>query len=466
MALYHSRTRKPSRGRKLSRDLRGVAGSEPAALALIRGSSAGEISASAEKAIRTGTLRALESLPPVRRLAEHLSVSPTTAQAAYRDLQLRGLVTASGRRGTQVSARPTVSPLPVVDVPAGVRDLSTGNPDPAFLPSLPDRLHRLNGRQSLYGESPYVADLLDLAVDRYRADGIKPDSLAIVGGALDGIERTMAAHLRPGDRVGVEDPGFHSLFDLILALGLIPEPIAVDDLGLVPQGLEASVRRLSAVVVTPRAQNPTGAALDGRRATELRQVLATCPDILLLEDDHFGPASGAESHTLTGGQEHWAVIRSSSKALGPDLRVAVVAGDAVTISRVEGRQRVGAGWVSRLLQGLVADMLRDPNVDRLIQSATREYAKRRHALISALAEQRITGRGRSGLNVWVEVPDEGEALAKLLRAGWSASAGERFRLRSAPGIRISVGAMQAGEAPAIAAALGSPAVAVPRTRSG
>ncbi len=444
----------------------GNMGSDPSALPTIRGSRAAEISSSVEDAIRTGRLRPLDALPPVRRLAQDLSVSPTTVQAAYRDLQRRGLITASGRRGTQVSPRPPLASRSVADVPAGVRDLSTGNPDPAFLPALPDFLQRLRCRQWLYGESPYVPDLLDLAAESFRADSIEPNSLAVAGGGLDGIERTLVAHLHPGARVGVEDPGFHSLFDLILALGLVPEPIAVDDLGLRPEELEASLRQLAAVVVTPRAQNPTGAALDAGRVAELREVLAQRPQLLLIEDDHFGAASGARSHTLTGRQEHWAVVRSTSKALGPDLRVAVVAGDAVTISRLEDRQRLGAGWVSRLLQGLVAEMSRDPGVQRLVEAAASEYARRREALISALTEQGIAAHGRSGLNVWVEVPDEAEALASLLRAGWAASAGERFRLRSGPGVRISIGAMQAGEAQEIAAALASQTMPAPRTRSG
>src|SRR5256885_16451852 len=77
--------------------------------ALITGTRAGEISGSVEEAIRSGALAPGESLPPVRRLAEHLRVSPTTAAAAYRDLQIRGLVTASGRRGTRVTPRPPVA---------------------------------------------------------------------------------------------------------------------------------------------------------------------------------------------------------------------------------------------------------------------------------------------------------------------------------------------------------------------
>ena len=50
-------------------------------LELLGGRRAGEISGSVEAAIRSGELGPGEALPPVRRLAEHLGVSPTTVAA-------------------------------------------------------------------------------------------------------------------------------------------------------------------------------------------------------------------------------------------------------------------------------------------------------------------------------------------------------------------------------------------------
>ncbi|MBO0706218.1 MAG: GntR family transcriptional regulator, partial [Candidatus Dormibacteraeota bacterium] len=71
-------------------------------LDVIAGARAGEISTSVEDGLRAGTLVPGQLLPTVRHLAEQLRISPTTVAAAYRDLQLRGFVTAAGRRGTRV----------------------------------------------------------------------------------------------------------------------------------------------------------------------------------------------------------------------------------------------------------------------------------------------------------------------------------------------------------------------------
>jgi DNA-binding transcriptional MocR family regulator len=435
-------------------------------LGLLSGARAGEISASVEAAILAAQLAPGEALPPVRRLAEHLGVSPTTVAAAYRDLQIRGLVTASGRRGTRVSPRPPLGHQSPTVVPAGVRNVADGNPDPSLLPDLDAALRLMHVEQRLYGEPTNRADLLALAAEGFVADGVSPDFLLVVGGALDGIERTLMAHLRPGDRVGVEDPGYPAIFDLLLALGLVPEPLRIDDLGVLPDDLEAAMRGpLAGLIVTPRAQNPTGAAMDEGRARELRELLAERPDVLVIEDDHAGPVAGAPAQTLCcDGPDRWAVVRSFSKALGPDLRLAVMAGDPVTISRVEGRQQLGAGWVSHVLQGLVVTLLRMDEVQSLMLRAEASYEERRTALLDALAERDIPAHGRSGFNVWVPVPDESAALRGLFEAGWAASAGERFRMRSGPAVRIAIGRLLPEDAPALAQAFATPAARPSRTR--
>ncbi len=88
----------------------------------------------------------------------------------------------------------------------------------------------------------------------------------------------LQAHLRPGDRVAVENPGYAALFDLLRAHGLVLEPVAVDERGMLPDELRAALARgARAAVITPRGQNPTGAALDAERARELRDGARRAP---------------------------------------------------------------------------------------------------------------------------------------------------------------------------------------------
>jgi DNA-binding transcriptional MocR family regulator len=412
------------------------------------GRNASEIARDVETAVREGRIAAGITLPPVRGLAAALGLSPVTVAAAYRELREKGIARGNGRAGTRITAAPPIGPRPPLAVPDGVRNLMVGSPDPALLPRLPS----VTPPPRLYGDPPVTPRLGRVAAEQFRADGIDPAHLAVVGGALDGVERVLGAWLRPGDRVAVEDPGYPPAADLLGAMDLRVAPMPMDELGVLPDALRGALARgCHAVLLTPRAQAPTGAAWDRARARKLAEVLATRPDVLVIEDDHAGPVSGAGAHSVAGGTQRWATIRSVSKSLGPDLRLAVLAGDAVTVSRVEGRQALGTGWVSFLLQETVAELWEDPAVRRLLDRAATRYAERRGQLVDALARRGVPAMARSGLAVWVPVADEPGTTTALLRRGWAVAPGERFRIASPPAIRIGTGALTTDEASRLAA---------------
>ncbi len=429
----------------------------------ISGRRASEIAASIERGVGSGDLPPGHVLPPMRELATRLEVNPNTVAAAYRTLRERGVIETAGRRGSRIRSAPASTSRGSlrVEAPPGVRDLGEGNPDPALLPDLGPALAAAAAADAesrgLYGQAPVVAEFAARARSAMDADGVPGGPVAVASGALDAIERVLAAHLRPGDAVAVEDPGWGGMLDLVPALGLRPVPVGVDDSGPlvadVGRALRAGAR---ALVVTDRAQNPTGASLDARRARDLRAVLARHPDVLLIEDDHGHAIVDLPLHPLAGVTAHWAFIRSAAKAYGPDLRVAVLTGDPVTVDRVAGRQRLGPGWVSRLLQRAVLHLWTSDAVDT--RAVARSYGDRRDALVHALAERGVAAYGRSGMNVWVPVSDETGAVARLLHAGWAVAPGARFRLDTPPAVRLTVSPLSAADigplADAVAAAAG------------
>ncbi|MFI6934371.1 aminotransferase class I/II-fold pyridoxal phosphate-dependent enzyme [Streptomyces sp. NPDC050287] len=426
----------------------------------IEGRRAADISASVERAVGAGELEPGQLLPPMRELAAMLGVNPNTVAAAYRTLRERGVIETAGRRGSRVRPKPatTSREMTRADVPAGVRDLSDGNPDPALLPPLA-RAFAAAAEQGdrqpvLYGAEPVEPELARLARAGLDADGVPAGPLTVASGSLDAVERVLAAHLKPGDGVAVEDPGWGRTLDLVPALGLRTLSVGVDDEGPLPDDLRTALAAgARAVVITDRAQNPTGASLSARRARALRAVLKAHPETLLIEDDHGHGIVDLPLHPLAGVTHHWTFVRSVAKAYGPDLRLAVLTGDTVTVDRVRGRQRLGPGWVSLLTQRAVVRLWADGAVDGPAVAAA--YRSRREALIDALAERGVSAHGRSGMNVWVPVPDETGAVARLLHSGWAVAPGARFRMSAAPGIRITVSTLTAEEAGPLADAIAS-----------
>jgi DNA-binding transcriptional MocR family regulator len=73
------------------------------------------------------------------------------------------------------------------------------------------------------------------------------------------------------------------------------------------------------------------------------------------------------------------------------------------------------------------------------------YGWRRDALIDALKERGIEAYGRSGMNVWIPVPDETGAVAP----------GARFRMSAPPGIRITVSILTPDDIEPLADAIAS-----------
>lgn len=407
----------------------------------VTGTTAVNIADSVEAAVTAGKLSAGARLPTVRALAKQLEVSPATVAAAFRLLQARGVIVTEGSRGSRVRLTPPISvqTAPEPPLPTGVVNLREGNPDLALLPDLAKAIQRKLPRQRLYEEELNDAELLELARDWFREDKIPATNVAVVSGALDGIERVLREHLRAGDRVAVEDPCFTGVLDLLNSLSLNPVPVPIDDEGMRPPELRRALKTCEAMIVTPRAQNPTGAAHSIRRARELRNVLTAFPGVLVIEDDHGGRVAGADYHTLVHeDRERWAVVRSVAKSFGPDLRVALLASDARTHARVEGRQTLGIRWVSHILQRIVVALWRD----RAPSRAEQTYTRRREALLRALRERGIVAHGASGLNVWIPVAEETPIVEALLQKKWAVQAGARYRLESAPAIRVTIAELE------------------------
>lgn len=394
-----------------------------------------------ESDIRAGVLAPGDRLAAVRSLADEIGVSPNTVAAAYRQLRDRGAVVGRGRQGTVVAParRPVQGQVSLV--PDGVVDAMRGSPDPALLPDLAPALARACAGDSVrYGD-----DLLDpgfeaAAREMFSADGITAGFLTATSGAMDAVEKVLAANdLRPGDRVGVEDPGHVPVHQLVRAAGLELVPLPIDEEGVTTAGLGAALDvGLSALIITPRAQNPTGASLTSERAQALSETLAPHPGIVLIQDDHAGPISGALPILVDPPGPRFAVIKSLGKSLGPDLRISITTGDQVTVDRVAIAVSNGPGWVSHLLQRAAAHLLSDTSSVSQVTAAEQTYSNRRERMIATLATFGVNATGSSGLNVWIPTADEQGAVDAARSAGYAIRAADTYRVVSGPAVRVTI----------------------------
>ncbi|PWG15406.1 transcriptional regulator PtsJ [Streptomyces sp. V2] len=393
----------------------------------ITGTTAAEIAISVRDQVASGALPPGTPLPPVRVLGAELGVNRNTVALAYRRLVEAGVATTRGRGGTAVAAVPRLAREGAGAGGAAV-DLASGNPDPELLPDIMAAARR---GQYLYGADAVDPRLAAWADADFGEDVDQPFRTLVTHGAVDATERLLNAHLTRGDLVAVEDPCFLASIGTLQLNGYRSAPVPVDAAGMLPDALRAALDSgARAVVSTPRAHNPTGASLTADRAAELRAVLAGHPQVLVVEDDHFSAVSARPYLRITPpGTARWALVRSVSKFLGPDLRLALVAADPESAARLEARLSAGMTWVSRLLQHTVHELLTDPAVHDLHERARESYAHRAGLLVRHLRGHGIdVPPGSDGLNVWIGLGvDDGSVADALARRGWAVRPGHLFR---------------------------------------
>jgi DNA-binding transcriptional MocR family regulator len=360
--------------------------------------------------IRSGELLPGQRLPAIRLLAEELDLSPTTVASAWSQLSSQGWIEPRGRRGTFVATRIRRSGATrrwsVAETNLEYKiDLSTGVPDPKLLPDLRSVMAKVEFPEpSSYLDPPVLDELKDAILARLPESILRADlSLTVVNGALDALDRLLSLIPRTRSRIICEEPAFPALYDLVENHGFDVRPVPLDQQGMIPEHLSAELasNKVAAVILQPRAQNPTGVSLSADRRDQLAEILKRHPHVMVFEDDHSGLICSTPLNSLGAKlKEQVVYILSFSKSHGPDLRIAAVVGGVDLIEELNRARCLGPAWTSKLIQKTIATMLTDPNIDHVIEQAKATYAKRREALSKLFqTPSAITG---DGINLWLE----------------------------------------------------------------
>jgi len=420
----------------------------------------------------------------------------TTVSSAFELLNQRRLIRAEVGRGTFVAELPAGLPRPsaapfrparrsvrspwrrrlLMTVGArlqglypGAVDCSTGRPDVALLPlavlkrAWRSAIESVTPADLQYTGPETMAPLARTLVGLLEQEGIEARSEDVLVGSsaqqLMMLALEVASALRGTEKVGVaiEEPGYPTIMDSFERAGARLLPVAVDECGAVPESLAAALEAgAGMVLLTPAAQNPTGASWSDQRRSELADVLAGHPEVVAVEDDQFAGIAGVRPGSLLGDErlaERVIYIRSFSKSMGPDLRIAAAAARPRLRALLAEAKSFADGWTSRLLQRTLAGALADEELPELLAKARVSYAERRRLAADALngvlaAHQGSTWCGPDGLNLWVHLPpglDAAEAAERAAAAGVRVAPGEAFFIR--PG-RSDVLRLNAGSVPA------------------
>jgi GntR family transcriptional regulator/MocR family aminotransferase len=294
---------------------------------------------------------------------------------------------------------------------------------------------------------------------RSRGLDCTPDHLLITRGVANGLSLLARALLQPGERAGLEDPGYPAARGILSAQGADVLPCPVDSRGLITGGLPDDLRL---VYVTPAHQYPLGGRLPVPRRQEL-VAWARGAGALVVEDDYDSEFryDVAPLPALYGlDPDVVAYLGTTSKSLTPTLGVGWLAARPDLITQLAGIRESLGDRTSETAQRAMLALIGSGDLDRHIRRMRREYARRRDAIMSILDDPAVPAALRgdtAGLHVVLELRDASEdsVAAAARERGVGVHTLRRYFAgpATAQGLVLGYGGLPLGQVAAAAAVL-------------
>ena len=398
---------------------------------------AAQISGQLEAAVTGGVLRAGDRLPSSRDLAVTLGVSRTVVTNAYARLFAEGWLEGRHGSGTYVA---DVTPVPPAQPAAadgadepdwrtavhvrrpGLIDLQPGI---SWADGIEPAAWRRAWRQAgthLPSRWPDPHGLPELRAEiaaylrRSRGLAVTPEQVLVTQGVSSGLALLADALLKPGDKAGIEEPGYATGREVLRRAGAMVVPCRVDAHGIVPRELPSDLRLL---YTTPAHQYPLG----GRLPASRRQALvawARAAGAVVVEDDYdsefrydVGPLPALHSMD----PEVIVYLGTASKVIATAFGAGwLVAPPALVDELAALRPRIGVR-IPEPVQHAVLALLCSGDLERHVRKMRLEYARRRAALVDGLTHgdcdatapgSRVPFRllgDTAGMHVVLELPD-------------------------------------------------------------
>ncbi|HVC61287.1 MAG TPA: PLP-dependent aminotransferase family protein [Acetobacteraceae bacterium] len=396
--------------------------------------------------ILAGSLPAGSRLPPTRALAGELGVARQTVVLAYERLAAEGYVRARTGSGTYVAPDlPDAAParatppataasalsrrgalLAAVPVTAAPRDsapgmlLAGGLPAPDLFPAAawarctarvlkalpaecagyppPQGLHELRAQIAAH-----LAATRGLAAD--------PGCIVVTAGTQQALRIAAELLLDAGDAAWVEDPGYIAGRGALISAGAAPVPVPSDTEGLdVAAGIRLAPQ-VRLALVAPSHATPLGGALPiGRRLALLDW--ANRANAWVLEDDCDSEFrwEGHPLPPLASLDQSGRVIYCGtfSKTLAPGLRLGFAVVPAPLVAAFVRLRTLLDRGTDALTQAVLAEFMRQGLLAPHIRRMRTEYARRREAVLAALARHApglATIPAPGGLHMVARLPD-------------------------------------------------------------
>lgn len=372
-----------------------------------------EVSSSIESEIRSGVYPPGSRLPPQRQLAAELGINVSTVSRAYKELQSRGLVIGSKRRGSLVTggAMPSVEPVRFASTPA--IDLTVNRPATGqFLDCLARTLGELPN-------DPRFAQMQEYQPPQgpvwARAAGARwmaapgfdplPEHVVVTSGAQHGLYAVLNSLIGTEGVILADRLTYYGLKALAPVFQFEIVGIPNDREGLLTDEVEAACRRMpvKAIFTVPNLQNPTVTTMSLARRMALVDI-ARRHGVAIIEDDVYGPLVSPRLPTIASlCPERTFHIASTSKILAPGLRLGYLLCPADSAALCAEAVRTTA-WMPAPLSMLIASLWIENGTAQRIMEAQLAEIRARQDLALELLPRALLQADPSCMFVWLKLP--------------------------------------------------------------
>ena len=297
--------------------------------------------------------------------------------------------------GPAVWAAATPDPRHLISFAGGLPDIPS-LPGEQLLRAARTVIDREQKEALEYGGTYGPMPLRDAIAERSaRIEGIPVtrDNVLIASGSAHAIGMVCETLLDAGDYVMVESPNFPGSMRTIRSFGAHQVAIPMDEHGMQTAILAAELQKLADqgkrakfIYCIPTHQNPAGCTLSLERRHELLE-LARKFETFVLEDDAYGElwfeTQPPPSLFALSNGDHGIKVSSFSKIIATGLRMGWIMGPPALVSRIAAlRYDMGS---SPFLGRVIAEMIRNGDLDRHIGGLRRTYLRKLERVEDALA---------------------------------------------------------------------------------
>ncbi|MEM5400154.1 MULTISPECIES: PLP-dependent aminotransferase family protein [Paraburkholderia] len=380
-----------------------------------------EVSRNLEEQVRSGQYPPGSRLPPQRDLAVELGINVSTVSRAYKELQARGLIVASKRRGSIV----TGGAMPAVGAAAqrgsqasgaeanGVVDLTVNRPATGeFLAQLARTMASIS-RDPRFAETqeyqpPQGAEWARAAGAQWiAAPGFtpSPENLVVTSGAQHGLYAVLSSLMGHEGVILSDKLTYYGLKALAPVFQFELVGIPSDAEGLLPDQLEDACRRMpvKAIFTVPNLQNPSVVTMSLERRLALVEI-ARRHHVAIIEDDVYGPLLRKRLPTIASlCPELTFHVASTSKVLAPGLRIGYLLTPPHGAPLAAEAVRTTA-WMPAPLTTLITTRWIEDGTAQLILEAQRAELQARQELALQILPRELLNSDPACMFVWLRVP--------------------------------------------------------------